>query len=139
MSGWCRAASAVFHDSPRMLLAAVKFFLGQDEAAEAGSDDEEGGEGGKEARAVNPTKAEVYNASKKVRHLAGSAHSGCLWRWFLPVQGFEGQPQAKACLSCFREQHCQLGRMALAGPNTTGRLSRCLTWRLQGSQEDVGG
>ena len=30
----CRAASAVFHDSSRILLAAVKFFLGQDEIAE---------------------------------------------------------------------------------------------------------
>lgn len=69
--GWC-AASAVFHDSPRILLAAVKFFLGQDEIAEGGGDsDDEGENGEKEARAVNPTKAEVYNASKKVRACRG--------------------------------------------------------------------
>ena len=44
------------------MLAAVKFFLGQDEAAD-NSDDE----GDEEAvKAVNPTKAEIYNASKKV-------------------------------------------------------------------------
>lgn len=43
------------------MLAAVKFFLGQDEAAD-NSDDE----GDEEAvKAVNPTKAEIYNASKK--------------------------------------------------------------------------
>ena len=48
------------------MLAAVKFFLGQDEAAD-NSDDE----GDEEAvKAVNPTKAEIYNASKK----ASSAH-----------------------------------------------------------------
>ena len=45
------------------MLAAVKFFLGQDEAAD-NSDDE----GDEEAvKAVNPTKAEIYNASKKAR------------------------------------------------------------------------
>ena len=71
------AASAVFHDSPRILLAAVKFFLGQDEpgAGGGGSDDEGDGGGEEEARAVNPTRAEVYNASKKVR-AAGPAGSG---------------------------------------------------------------
>ncbi len=57
------AASAAFHESPRIMLAAVKFFLGQDEAAD-NSDDE----GDDEAvKAVNPTKAEIYNASKKAR------------------------------------------------------------------------
>ena len=45
------------------MLAAVKFFLGQDEVAD-NSDDE----GDEEAvKAVNPTKAEIYNASKKAR------------------------------------------------------------------------
>ena len=55
------AASAACHESPRIMLAAVKFFLGQDEAAD-NSDDE----GDEEAvKAVNPTRAEIYNASKK--------------------------------------------------------------------------
>lgn len=73
------AASAVFHDSPRILLAAVKFFLGQDEASEGADSDDEGGDAGeREARAVNPTKAEVYNASKKVR-LAWPGCSGAGW------------------------------------------------------------
>ena len=40
----------------------MKFFLGQDEAAEDGDDDIDA-EG---VKAVNPSKAEVYNASKKV-------------------------------------------------------------------------
>ena len=63
-----RAASAVFHDSPRILLAAVKFFLGQDAAGEGGNSDDEGdNDRGEGPRAVNPTKAEVYNASKKAR------------------------------------------------------------------------
>lgn len=56
-----RAASAAFHESPRIMLAAVKFFLGQDEAA-----DNSGDEGDDDTvKAVNPTKAEIYNASKK--------------------------------------------------------------------------
>ncbi|CAL8470003.1 g9545 [Coccomyxa elongata] len=54
-------ASAALHESPRILLAAVKFFLGQDEASEDGDDDVDG-EG---VKAVNPSKAEMYNASKK--------------------------------------------------------------------------
>ena len=56
------AASAAFHESPRIMLAAVKFFLGQDEAAD--NSDDEGDE--ETVKAVNPTKAEIYNASKKV-------------------------------------------------------------------------
>jgi hypothetical protein len=57
------AASAVFHASPRILLAAVKFFLGQDEASEDSDNDDDG----QEVKTANPTKAEIYNASKKVR------------------------------------------------------------------------
>ena len=57
------AASAAFHESPRIMLAAVKFFLGQDEAAD--NSDDEGDED--TVKAVNPTKAEIYNASKKAR------------------------------------------------------------------------
>ena len=55
------AASAAFHGSPRIMLAAVKFFLGQDEVAD-NSDDEADEDA---VKAVNPTKAEIYNASKK--------------------------------------------------------------------------
>ena len=43
------------------MLAAVKFFLGQDEAAD--NSDEESDED--TMKAVNPSKAEIYNASKK--------------------------------------------------------------------------
>ena len=43
------------------MLAAVKFFLGQDEAAD--NSDEESDED--TMNAVNPSKAEIYNASKK--------------------------------------------------------------------------
>ena len=49
-----------------MALAAVKFFLGQDEAPGAGSDDEEDD---LEERVAGPTKAELYAAHKKVRHI----------------------------------------------------------------------
>ncbi len=49
-----------------MALAAVKFFLGQDEAPGAGSDDEEDD---LEERVAGPTKAELYAAHKKVRHV----------------------------------------------------------------------
>ena len=55
------AASAAFHKSSRIMLAAVKFFLGQDEAAD--NSDEVSDED--TIRAVNPSKEEIYNASKK--------------------------------------------------------------------------
>lgn len=61
----------MFHESPRILLAAVKFFLGQDEVGEGGDSDDEGEDGPAAPRAVNPTKAEVYSASKKVRSALG--------------------------------------------------------------------
>eukprot|EP00882_Tetradesmus_deserticola_P025608 GHRQ01028145.1.p2 GENE.GHRQ01028145.1~~GHRQ01028145.1.p2 ORF type:complete len:161 (+),score=49.20 GHRQ01028145.1:81-563(+) len=62
-------ASAVFHKSPAVMAAALKFFLGQDAAAADGddSDDEDGdGEQGKTV-VVAPTKEEVYKATQKVR------------------------------------------------------------------------
>ncbi len=62
-AGCWRAASAVFHESPRIVLAAVKFFLGQDESSEDSDDEDDG----REDKAVNPTRAEIYNAKKKVR------------------------------------------------------------------------
>lgn len=55
------AASAAVHRSTRIMLAALKFFLGQDEDNGADSDDEEE-EGPKLAQ---PSKAEVYKATKK--------------------------------------------------------------------------
>eukprot|EP00882_Tetradesmus_deserticola_P016919 GHRQ01018098.1.p2 GENE.GHRQ01018098.1~~GHRQ01018098.1.p2 ORF type:complete len:350 (+),score=207.35 GHRQ01018098.1:566-1615(+) len=60
-------ASAVFHKSPAVMAAALKFFLGQDAAAADGddSDDEDGdGEQGKTV-VVAPTKEEVYKATQK--------------------------------------------------------------------------
>jgi hypothetical protein len=67
------AASAVFHKSPAVMAAALKFFLGQDAAAgdDEGSDAEEGGDGeqGKTV-VVAPTREEVYKANNKVsQHL----------------------------------------------------------------------
>lgn len=47
-----------------MALAAVKFFLGQDEAGE-GSDDEDDDA---QEQVAGPSKAEMYAAHKKVRH-----------------------------------------------------------------------
>ncbi len=47
-----------------MALAAVKFFLGQDEAAGGASDDEDDDP---EERVAGPTKAELYAAHKKAR------------------------------------------------------------------------
>lgn len=57
------AASAVFNSNSRIMVAALKFFLGQDEAADNESDDE-GDED--EFKAVQPSKQEMYNANKKV-------------------------------------------------------------------------
>ncbi|WIA17645.1 hypothetical protein OEZ85_014450 [Tetradesmus obliquus] len=61
-------ASAVFHKSPAVMAAALKFFLGQDAAAagdDEGSEDEaEDAERGKTV-VVAPTKEEVYKATHK--------------------------------------------------------------------------
>ena len=51
------------------MLAALKFFLGQDEAEAADSDDEDEPDA---PRLVNPSKAEVYKATKKVGSLEGA-------------------------------------------------------------------
>lgn len=45
------------------MVAALKFFLGQDEAADNESDDEGDDE---DIKAVQPSKQEMYNANKKV-------------------------------------------------------------------------
>lgn len=51
------------HQSPQIMLAAVKFFLGQDAEEGEDSDDEEGAP----APAVaGPSKSEIYNAKHKV-------------------------------------------------------------------------
>lgn len=58
----CRAGSAVFNSNSRIMVAALKFFLGQDQAAEDESDDDDG----EDFKAVQPSKAEVYKANSKV-------------------------------------------------------------------------
>ena len=63
------AASAVFNSNSRIMVAALKFFLGQDQAAEDESDDDDD----EEFKAVQPSKAEIYKANSKVRVLMGSA------------------------------------------------------------------
>lgn len=64
-------ASAAQHKSSRIMLAVLKFFLGQDAADEGGSDgsgDERAPD--EEAKAKMPSKQDIYDAMKKVR--AGS-------------------------------------------------------------------
>lgn len=51
------------------MVAALKFFLGQDEAADNESDDEDDDD----FKAVQPSKAEVYKANSKVRALLTAA------------------------------------------------------------------
>lgn len=55
------AASAALHKSTRIMLAAIKFFLGQDELDPDDSDAEDDDS----PKVVNPTKTEVYKATKK--------------------------------------------------------------------------
>ncbi|KAL0045199.1 hypothetical protein WJX82_000420 [Trebouxia sp. C0006] len=54
-------ASAVFNSNSRIMVAALKFFLGQDEAADNESDDDDDDD----FKAVQPSKAEVYKANSK--------------------------------------------------------------------------
>ena len=51
------------------MVAALKFFLGQDQAAEDESDDDDD----EEFKAVQPSKAEVYKANSKVRVMMSTA------------------------------------------------------------------
>ena len=61
------SASAAFHKSSRIMLAVLKFFLGQDAVDEAGSDDEEGRKNwDEEAKAKMPSKQDLYRAYNKV-------------------------------------------------------------------------
>lgn len=54
-------ASATLHESPTIMLAALKFFLGQDTADEESDD-----EGDTDAGPTAPTKDDVYRAHHKV-------------------------------------------------------------------------
>ncbi|KAG2439494.1 hypothetical protein HXX76_004848 [Chlamydomonas incerta] len=59
-------SSAAFHKSPRVLLAVMKFFLGQDREEEDGSDKEDGGgDDDEDARPKGPSKEDVYAAYHK--------------------------------------------------------------------------
>ncbi|KAK9840402.1 hypothetical protein WJX74_009278 [Apatococcus lobatus] len=58
-------ASATFHSSPRIMLAALKFFLGQDQAPEGEEDESSADEEDGDIKALGPTKAEFYKANKK--------------------------------------------------------------------------
>ncbi|KAF5825604.1 hypothetical protein DUNSADRAFT_8159, partial [Dunaliella salina] len=61
-------ASAAMHKSSRIMLAAVKFFLGTDKAdnAEGGSEGEED-DGTDKPKPAAPTKEEIYKAKNAVR------------------------------------------------------------------------
>ena len=61
------AASATFHPSPRIMLAALKFFLGQDQVPEGEEDESSDEEEDGDIKAMGPTKAEFYKANKKVQ------------------------------------------------------------------------
>ena len=54
------AASAAVHPSTRVMLAALKFFLGQDEREDEDSDDDE------EAAPAAPSREDMYKAKHKV-------------------------------------------------------------------------
>ena len=55
------AATAAVHNSSRIMMAALKFLLDQDEATPDDSDDED-----ENVKLANPSKADVYKATKKV-------------------------------------------------------------------------
>ena len=67
------------------MVAALKFFLGQDQAAEDESDDDDDDE----FKAVQPSKAEVYKANSKVCVLMGSCP---------PPSPFAPHPHGLECL-----------------------------------------
>lgn len=62
------AASAVFNSSSGIMVAALKFFLGQDQAADGESDDDDDDE---DFKAVQPSKTDVYKANNKVCSAVG--------------------------------------------------------------------
>lgn len=59
------------HSSTRIMLAALKFFLGQDEADPADSDDDDDDT----VQLMQPSKAEIYKATKKVSVQFFRSHS----------------------------------------------------------------
>lgn len=60
-------SSAIFHPSARVVLGALKFFLGQDSHSgdESDSDDDSDDDGGQMTMAVQPTKEQMYKAFHK--------------------------------------------------------------------------
>ena len=67
----------MFNSNSRIMVAALKFFLGQDEATGDDSDDDNDEE---DIKAVQPTKAEMYKANSKVSlstRLAQKKSSSC--------------------------------------------------------------
>lgn len=60
-------ASAAYHKSPRILLAVMKFFLGQDTDDDDSDDDNDNDEPNKGETAVQgPSKEDIYKAMHKV-------------------------------------------------------------------------
>ena len=57
------AASAALHSNSHIMLAALKFFLGQDNQAE---DEASDGEDEAQLKTVQPSKTDIYKANKKV-------------------------------------------------------------------------
>ncbi len=57
------AASAALHSNSHIMLAALKFFLGQDTQAE---DEASDGEDEAQLKTVQPSKTDIYKANKKV-------------------------------------------------------------------------
>ena len=94
------AASAVFNSSSGIMVAALKFFLGQDQAADGESDDDDDEE---DFKAVQPTKADVYKANNKVCSAAPAVQS-C--RHALRVQESVQTLQAFACHGCISSCLC---------------------------------
>lgn len=60
-------SSATFHPSSRVVLGALKFFLGQDSHSgdESDSDDDSDDDGGQTTMAVQPTKEQMYKCSTR--------------------------------------------------------------------------
>ena len=94
------AASAVFNSNSRIMVAALKFFLGQDQAAEDESDDDDD----EDFKAVQPSKAEVYKANSKVCILMSTAPPshplGWVWGVCIDWHGCI-VPQSESCLHGF--------------------------------------
>ena len=68
------AASAALHSNSHIMLAALKFFLGQDTQAE---DEASDGEDEAQLKTVQPSKTDIYKANKKVGQ---GAHVAVAWR-----------------------------------------------------------